>query len=156
MEVAEFYTEEAARLEREVARLTEESLHSPLGIAFVTFDNINSSKKVYDDHKSSYLSCFKSSPQQSSLSVSLKPEKWKVSFASTPRDIKWVNLKESQKSHYVKIVLVNLGLILVGIFFTTPEFIATQINNIISAIIESNESGEISRLCSHSDKIFSY
>ena len=143
VEVVQFYTEEAARLEREVARLTEESLHSPLGIAFVTFDNINSSKAVYDDHKSSYLSCFKSSPQQSSLSVSLKPDKWKVSFASTPRDIKWVNLKESQLSHYVKIVLVNLGLIAIGIFFTTPEFIATQINNIIAAMIESNEVIEI-------------
>ena len=139
MDVVQYYTEEAARLEREVARLTEESLHSPLGIAFVTFDNINSSKRVYDDHKSSYLSCFKSFPQESSLSVSLKADKWKVSFASTPRDIKWTNLRESQHSHYLKIFLVNVMLILIGIFFTTPEFIASQINVIIDAVLQSND-----------------
>ena len=40
----EYYTEEEVRLEREVSRLTELSLHSPLGIAFVTLDYVNSSK----------------------------------------------------------------------------------------------------------------
>ena len=40
----EFYMEEKLLLEREVTRLTEISLHSPLGIAFVTFDSVNSSK----------------------------------------------------------------------------------------------------------------
>ena len=44
MDVLEYYTEEEVRLEREVARLTEVSLHSPLGIAFVTFDQLQSSK----------------------------------------------------------------------------------------------------------------
>ena len=44
VDVLEYYTEEEVRLEREVARLTEVSLHSPLGIAFVTFDQLQSSK----------------------------------------------------------------------------------------------------------------
>ena len=113
----EFYTEETARLEKEVEELTRESLSSPLGFAFVTFDNITSSKIVHDDHSRSYLSCFKSSPQQSSLSDSLKPEKWNVSFAPPPGDVKWINLKEKQLSHYIRIVMVYVGLIWIGLFF---------------------------------------
>ena len=60
-----YYTDQVTRLQKEVERLTEESLRSPLGIAFVTFDNIKCSKTFYDDHKSSYMTCFKSKPQQS-------------------------------------------------------------------------------------------
>ena len=51
MDVVEFYKEEEDRLEREVARLREESLNSPMGIAFVSFDNINSSKAFHDHHE---------------------------------------------------------------------------------------------------------
>ena len=136
MEVVEFYTGEIARLEGEVELLREESLSSPLGIAFITFDNIKSCKTVYDDHKSSYLSCFKSKPRHSSLSDSLKPDKWKVSFASTPRDVKWVNLKEGQVSHYLKIAMVYIGFFWIGFFFTTPEVIAKVINSYITVIIQ--------------------
>ena len=136
MEVVEFYTAEIARLEREVELLREESLSSPLGIAFITFDNIKSCKTVYDDHKRSYLSCFKSKPRHSSLSDFLKPDKWKVSFASTPRDVKWVNLKEGQVSDYLKIAMVYIGFFWIGFFFTTPEMIAQSINKIISEIIK--------------------
>ena len=39
-----------------MSRLTEESLNSPLGVSFVMFDSINSSKAAYDDLKTSYLS----------------------------------------------------------------------------------------------------
>ena len=47
VDVLEFYSEEEVRLEREVTRLTESSLHSPLGIAFVTFDQLQSSKVIH-------------------------------------------------------------------------------------------------------------
>ena len=50
------YTQKEARLERGVSRLTEESLNSPLGVAFVMFESINSSKAAYDDLRTSYLS----------------------------------------------------------------------------------------------------
>ena len=132
----DFYSGEIARLETEVELLREESLCSPLGIAFITFDNIKSCKTVYDDHKSSYLSCFKSKPRHSSLSDSLIPDQWKVSFASTPRDVKWVNLKEGQVSDYLKIAMVYIGFFWIGIFFTTPEVIAQVINGFISDIVK--------------------
>ena len=72
----------------------------------------------------------------------LRPEEWKVSFAPEPRDIKWVNLKKGKFS-YVKYFLVNLGLALVGLFFTTPEIIASQINEIILAILETDKQIEV-------------
>ena len=135
----QYYTEKVARLQKEVERLTEESFRSPLGIAFVTFDHIKSSKTVFDDHKSSYLSCFKSTPQQSSLSDELKPEKWNVSFASEPSDIMWTNLKEKQLSHHLRIALIYIALIWIGFFFTTPEFLAHEINHWIKLFIRHHE-----------------
>ena len=56
----EFYSEEEAKLEKQVSELTEESLQSPLGYVFVTFDNLNSSKQVFDDYQRSLLFCVKS------------------------------------------------------------------------------------------------
>ena len=135
VDVVQYYTEETARLEKEVDRLREESLASPIGVAFVTFDDIESSKTVYDDHKSSYLSCFKSKPQHSSLSDSLKPNEWKVSFASTPRDVKWVNLQESQLSDYLALALFYIGVLWLGLFFTTPEQITENISRFLSNVI---------------------
>ena len=55
MDVLEYYTEEEIRLEREVARMTEVSLHSPLGIAFVTFDQLQSSKVMESGIGTFYL-----------------------------------------------------------------------------------------------------
>ena len=55
VDVLEYYTEEEVRLEREVARMTEVSLHSPLGIAFVTFDQLQSSKVMESGIGTFYL-----------------------------------------------------------------------------------------------------
>ena len=108
--VRQYYAKEIIRLEHEVRRHRETALFQPLGIAFVTFKSINSSKvsflskelvkylsgypcmqSIYDDFSST---CFnKSDPASSSLSRSLRPEKWRVSYASTPRDIHWANLQ---------------------------------------------------------------
>ena len=133
MDVVDYYSQEEARLEREVSRLTEESLNSPLGVAFVTFDSINSSKEVYDDHSSTYLTFFTPNPKQSSLSPTLRPDKWRVSFAPVPTDINWNNLKKG-KYYLWKIILVNVGLGLIGLFFTTPEILASQVNAIIQYV----------------------
>ena len=135
MSALQYYTGEVARLQEEVERLREESLRSPLGIAFVTFDNIEGSQIIFDDLKSSHLSCLKSTPQQSSL----KPEKWKVSFASEPSDIMWTNLKEKPLSHHLRIALIYIALIWIGFFFTTPEFLAQEFNHWIILFIRHHE-----------------
>ena len=140
VDVVQYYTEETARLEREVELLREESLANPLGMVFITFENIKSSKTVYDDHKSSYLSCFKSKAKHSSLSESLKPSKWKVSFPSIPQDIRWVNLKENSLTHYLLLALFYIGAIGIGLFLTTPEYIAKiALPSILNEIIGENE-----------------
>ena len=124
MDVVEYYTQEEVRLEKEVVDLTEKALQSPLGYAFVTFDNVNSSKKVFDDYQRLFLSGFKApKPKQSSLSASLKSDQWNVSFAPNPGDLIWENLHPTTVPQYILIFIVDLAILLIGIFLTTPEVI---------------------------------
>ena len=137
MDVVEYYSEEEAKLEKEVSDLTEKSLQSPLGYAFVTFDNLNSSKKVFDDyqHHRSLLSCFKSSKtRKSSESASLQSDQWKITFATDPEDLIWENLHPTKLSQYITILGVDLAMILVGLFFTTPEIIGRKIHALADKI----------------------
>ena len=122
VDVVEYYTQEEVRLEKEVADLTEKALQSPLGYAFVTFDNVNSSKKVFDDYQRLFLSGFKA-PKQSSLSASLKSNQWNVSFATNPGDLIWENLRPTSVPRYILIFTVDLVILLIGLFLTTPEVI---------------------------------
>jgi len=131
VDVLEYYEEQKVLLERDVATLTETSLHNPLGIAFVTFDSVNHSKMAYDDFISSFLI---KSPAVSSLSPSLRPSKWKVSFAPIPRDIHWQNLKENNSWFMAKKIFSTIMLILIVLFLTTPEIIVTQIQPLLKLI----------------------
>jgi len=129
VDVLEYYEEEKVILERDVETLTETSLHNPLGIAFVSFDSINHSKKVYDDFISSFMI---KSPAASSLNPSLRPSKWKVSFAPIPRDIHWQNLKEGNWWLTVKKLISDLILIVIFLFLTTPEIVVTQLQPLLN------------------------
>ena len=108
VDVQQHYDEEIVRLEREVTRNREIALNKPLGIAYVTFKSINTCKvspeckegdvdcsfflqTIYQDFSSSFLTT--PNPPLSSLSPSLRPERWRVTFASSPRDIHWANLQ---------------------------------------------------------------
>jgi len=131
VDVMEFYMEEKLLLEREVTRLTEISLHSPLGIAFVTFDSVNSSKIVFDDFTPSFLI---KSPKMSTLSSSFRSSKWTVSFAPIPRDIHWQNLKDDQKWLMIKKLMSDLFMLSIIILVTTPEIAVTQLESILNVI----------------------
>ena len=137
VDVVQFYTEEKAKLEKEVSELTLQSLESPLGFAFVTFDNLNSSKQVFDDYKRSFLSCFqsaRSSLRQSSQSAALESDGWKITFATDPEDIRWENLHPTKLSQSIAIVGVDLAMLFVGLFFTTPEVIGEELHAIVRRI----------------------
>ena len=62
---------------------------------------------------------------------------WKISFAPHSRDVIWTALKRSKLSLCKKIV-INVGLFLVGVFATTPQFIAHNISRIFLQVYEKN------------------
>ena len=68
----------------------------------------------------------------SSLSSLLKPKQWQVSFASTPDDIYWENLNVSRRFLTLKKIAMTIGLILITFFLTTPEYLVTQTDWIVT------------------------
>merc|ERR1719312_1336866 len=125
----EFYEEETAKYSQEFEKEKEKALKSPLGIAFVTFRTLAMSKEVYDAFKKSFFQ-FYPQPPESSLSSILKPERWRVQFATEPTDIYWENLSVSGYTLKVKYVLVNVVVFVTALFLTTPEVLLTQLNTI--------------------------
>ena len=71
-------------------------------------------------------------PPMSSLSSLLKPKQWQVSFASTPDDIYWENLNVSRRFLTLKKIAMTIGLILITFFLTTPEYLVTQTDWIVT------------------------
>jgi len=137
VDVIEWYSTEEQRLHREVQRQKELSINTPLGMAFVTFTNLNDSKHVYDDHKRAAFWC-STKPPQSSLSPTLRPDNWRVQFAPPPRDIYWENLSDKRRWLITRTVFSNLCLFCVALFLTTPEFIVSQINPLINSLMKTD------------------
>jgi len=142
VEVIEWYSSEEQRLTREVQRQRELSINSPLGMAFVTFTSLNDSKGVYDDHKRAAFWC-STKPPMSSLSSTLRPDKWRVQFAPPPRDIYWENLSDKRRWLVTRTIFSNICLFLVALFLTTPEFIVSQINPLINSILQTEDAVKI-------------
>jgi len=140
--VTEFYFDEERRLVREVERQRELSIRTPLGMAFISFSSVNDSKAVFDDHQKSTFWC-NSSPKMSSYSTTLRPEKWRVQFAPSPKDIYWENLSDKRRWLSLRLFFSNLCLFLVAIFLTTPEYIVSQINPLINSIFVTEETIKI-------------
>ena len=136
VDVKDWYTDEVERLKQEAAQQTEISLHSPLGMAFVTFKSLNSSKKVYDDFQTSIYKLWIKHPTLSSLSTSLRPEKWRVNFAPEPSDIYWHSLQDNRVFLNIKSILADLVLVIIVIFFTTPVAVATDLIKILFYVNE--------------------
>jgi len=128
VDVYDFYSEKVQRLESRAEVHKEISLNSPLGMAFVTFAHIASSKHVYDDLKTK-------EPRKSSTSHLIKPENWNVSFAPPPRDIHWKNLQKKRTWMTLWSFLGNVLLAVICIFFTAPEILASHANEILSLLL---------------------
>ena len=141
VDVAEYYTEKEEQLRAEVQKETEMAQHNPIGMAFVTFSNINHSKKVRDMHKkkSWYEFWRNHSPPMSPLSPSLRPERWRVTYAPLPGDIYWENLSDPRNWLLAKKVIANTALFIIALFLTTPEYIVTQLDSILYAMFGTED-----------------
>jgi len=127
----DFFTEEEDRLRKKVKQRGQASLQSNLGIAFVTFKNINHARHFLRDHKNSILH-LKHNPPESSLPM--KSNKWGVWYAPPPNDIIWENLSDKREWTTVKKIIANLFIFVVAFFLTTPQFIVHQLDPILNAL----------------------
>ncbi|XP_023342328.1 CSC1-like protein 2 [Eurytemora carolleeae] len=134
VDVVEFYGDQITELQSNVIKLKEMSLHSPLGMAFVTFNSVNGAKYVYEDHEPSILSRYNKKSAISSLSSSIKSNDWKVWFAPPPRDIYWEHLSDKRQWLLLKWLLSNIILFCVTFFLTTPEYAVSQFDTILIAL----------------------
>lgn len=87
VDAIEFYSEEEARLALQVENEKVHALQRPTGVAFLTFDSVESANKVLNDHRHA-CQCLRDIPT-SSVSAELKPYNWFVRVAPYPEDIYW-------------------------------------------------------------------
>jgi len=127
----DFFTEEEERLRKKVHDRSQRAIQSNLGIAFITFKNINHGRQVLRDHKNSILH-FKHSPPESSLPM--RSHKWRVWYAPPPNDIIWENLTDKAQWRTVKKFIANIFIFVVAFFLTTPQFIVHQLDPILNAL----------------------
>ena len=107
-----------------------EATKVPLGIAFVTFQNINHARQVLRDHKNSILSFKRTAPESK---LAMDPHKWRVWYAPLPNDIIWENLSNKRNWTIVKKIIANLFIFVVAFFLTTPQFVVHQLDPLINA-----------------------
>jgi len=122
-----FYKEQerqiADQVEIEKGKLESKSI----GVAFVTFSNLEIAETVKKDHK--HFLCVSSNPPRSSLQSQLRPEDWEVRFAPPPEDIYWENLNRSNY-RLVKVWANNIILFIVLFFFTSPAYLINQLKTL--------------------------
>ncbi|KAK3886905.1 hypothetical protein Pcinc_008961 [Petrolisthes cinctipes] len=121
VDAIEFYSEEEARLALQVENEKLHALQRPTGVAFLTFDSVESANKVLNDHRHA-CECLRKIPT-SSVSAELKPYNWFVRVAPSPEDIYWANLSVTNRHWWLKAVIINIILFIVLFFLTTPAYI---------------------------------
>ena len=133
----DFYTKNESDLKQKIIEARHESFKKPLGILFVTFQNQKMAAdflkdykfgilgrflmKCFHEHANTPTSCYLCHfPKTSGISGELKASKWTVKYAPAPSNIKWENISRLSSMWYFRIILINLLLTIVMIFFTTP------------------------------------
>lgn len=128
VEAEEFYKDEKEAIKHSVEAEKSTLQTKTLGMAFVTFVNLDDAKKVNKDHKK--ICHIHSSPPTSSLDDILKPNTWDVTFAPPPEDIYWENLDSLRHFRILKVIIINIILFLVLFFFTSPAYIISLLETI--------------------------
>ena len=139
--IVDYYSSEEQRLHREVEENKKNAVNSPLGKMFITFSKINDSMRVFQDHnKYRHVNIFQWNikPQESKVSKALNSKNWKVWYAPPPSDIHWENLALKRHWLLLRSIVVNIVLLLVLLFLTTPEYIANQLEPILNSIYGMN------------------
>uniref|UniRef100_A0A8C5HVZ5 CSC1-like protein 1 n=1 Tax=Gouania willdenowi TaxID=441366 RepID=A0A8C5HVZ5_GOUWI len=127
VDAIEFYSTKEKNLLEKVREQVEDVPNHPLGIAFVTLQTEAMAKYILKDFNalecggSSCCCCCDGKRQSSSMSKTLKVNKWRVIFAPHPKNV--ANLSVPDISWYVRYVAINIFILLLLTFLTTPTII---------------------------------
>ncbi|XP_071835242.1 calcium permeable stress-gated cation channel 1-like isoform X2 [Apostichopus japonicus] len=131
-----YYSEEARVLMDDVLEEKNRALTSNLGIAFVTVHTEGMSARIKNDYAT-----FKTGPPTvSSVSKQIHSTVWEVEYAPTPDDLIWENLSASTTVWWIRALIVNIALVILLFFLTTPSVAMTSLDtiNLNEAISKSN------------------
>uniref|UniRef100_A0A8C5AIR0 Transmembrane protein 63A n=1 Tax=Gadus morhua TaxID=8049 RepID=A0A8C5AIR0_GADMO len=133
VDAIEYYSNQEAALLEEVSKQRELVPQRPLGMAFVTLQSEAMAKFILKDFNAGRVGCGCAcvgwEPQPSPHSAALKVKKWKVSFAPHPINIYWENLSVQGVGWWARCLILNLFLILLLTFFTTPSIILNTMDS---------------------------
>ncbi|XP_059897087.1 CSC1-like protein 1 isoform X1 [Gadus macrocephalus] len=144
VDAIEYYSNQEAALLEEVSKQRELVPQRPLGMAFVTLQSEAMAKFILKDFNAldcgggadseagrvgCGCACVGWEPQPSPHSAALKVKKWKVSFAPHPINIYWENLSVQGVGWWARCLVLNLFLILLLTFFTTPSIILNTMDS---------------------------
>ncbi|XP_016283828.1 calcium permeable stress-gated cation channel 1 isoform X2 [Monodelphis domestica] len=124
VDAEQYYSELEERLTDEFNAERSQVYQKRLDVAFVTFQSEKSTSVVLKDYKWSY--CGKS-PQQSSVTSEIQSHRWKVYYASHPKDIIWEHLRIRGFYWWARFLFINSCLFFLIFFLTTPSNIMTTI-----------------------------
>lgn len=123
----DYYTKESSQLSDCVVVAQEQVRLKPLGIAFVTFSRV----ALIEDILSQYQRVFCHRPT-SSVSNQINVKQWRVSLAPHPSDIQWQNLGLNQVVWCLRWLVLNLIVLIITIFFTTPVAGISVVNTLLT------------------------
>lgn len=123
----DYYTKQSSQLSDCVVVAQEQVRLKPLGIAFVTFSRV----ALIEDILSQYQRVFCHRPT-SSVSNQINVKQWRVSLAPHPSDIQWQNLGLNQVVWCLRWLVLNLIVLVITIFFTTPVAGISVVNTLLT------------------------
>lgn len=137
-----YYSEKETALMGQVMDEKHRALHSNLGIAFVTLQTDSMSARIKNDYAT-----FKTGPPTvSSVSKQIHSTVWEVEYAPTPDDLIWENLSASTTVWWIRALVVNIALVILLFFLTTPSVVLTSLDSVnLNEAINNSKSPFISQ-----------
>lgn len=138
----EFYTKNVNELAEKINHEREKCLKKPLGILFITFEDQNMADKFLKHYRFGLIGniihstcptnkcskCFfcQDLVKSSTLTDKLNSEFWSAKYAPAPNNIKWENISKIGIMWWFRCILINLILVILMIFFTTPSILIAK------------------------------
>uniref|UniRef100_A0A8C9FWB3 CSC1-like protein 1 n=1 Tax=Pavo cristatus TaxID=9049 RepID=A0A8C9FWB3_PAVCR len=129
-DAVDYYTRVTNELIEEFSKEEQAVQNKPLGMAFVTFQEKSMATYILKDFnacKCRSIKC-KGEPQPSSYSKELCVTNWEVKYATYPENICWNNLSVRGLNWWVRWWCINLSLLILLFFLTTPSIIISTMD----------------------------
>ena len=155
----DYYEERIEILKCDMEKEKAKALLNPQSVVFVEFPEEFDISIVYNRYIS-YVPFYR---PQSDESRYLNHNRWKVKRAPSPYDLNWANIRTFKLFRaiwYFRLGIVNIGIILFFLFFTTPNGVINILNMILGSVgmsgnTTANSNSDIEPLYSLIDKLLS-